>query len=414
MIDRLRNRLIWICVGSTAGVLLLIYALICFLSIQQLNSAMDLITDRISENGGTFPDLSEDPPKPPPGGGPTDFLTEETRFSTRFFTVDFDGEGEIASVNMDAVSAVTSEQARQYALAVVEGGRDRGWLEGYRYKLYQTDTGRSVVFVDGNMNRSVSRMTLVSAGIVLTGSLLVIVILIVMLSKRAVKPIAESYEKQKQFITDANHELKTPLTLILTNLDIVESEVGRNEWLEDIRAEGERMSALVKQLVALTKMDEEENRVSPELFSISGTISDTVSEFQALAERRGLAMTCEIQPGMVYEGDEAAIRRLVSILLDNAVKYCDPGGEIRVEFRKKRALFLTVENTCATADALALDRLFDRFYRADQARSFDGGFGIGLSIAKSIVHRHRGEITAFQKGTGRIAFRVKLRAQNLL
>ena len=125
-------------------------------------------------------------------------------------------------------------------------------------------------------------------------------------------------------------------------------------------------------------------------------------------------MTCEIQPGMVYEGDEAAIRRLVSILLDNAVKYCDPGGEIRVEFRKKRALFLTVENTCATADALALDRLFDRFYRADQARSFDGGFGIGLSIAKSIVHRHRGEITAFQKGTGRIAFRVKLRAQNLL
>ena len=198
MIDRLRNRLICICVGSTAGVLLLIYALICFLSIQQLNSAMDLITDRISENGGTFPDLSEDPPKPPPGGGPTDFLTEETRFSTRFFTVDFDGEGEIASVNMDAVSAVTSDQARQYALAVVEKGRDRGWLEGYRYKLYQTDTGRSVVFVDGNMNRSVSRMTLVSAGIVLTGSLLVIVILIVMLSKRAVKPIAESYEKQRQ------------------------------------------------------------------------------------------------------------------------------------------------------------------------------------------------------------------------
>ena len=409
MIDKLRRRLIWICGGTTAAVLVLIFLLICALSIHQLNSAMDMITDRISENGGTFPDLSEDPPKPPPGGGVPSFFTEETRFSTRFFTVDLNAAGEIAAVHMEFVSSVTSEEACEYAAEAAARGRERGWLDGYRYKLYPTGAGRSVVFVDGNMNRSVSRMTLVSAGIVLTGSLLVIAVVIVILSKKAVKPIAESYEKQKQFITDANHELKTPLTLILTNLDIVEAEVGKNEWLDDIRAEGERMSALVRQLVTLTKMDEEEGRMPAEPFSISGTLSDMVSEFQTLAERRGMSLKAEIQPHVVYVGDEAAVRRLLSILLDNAVKYGDPGGEIRVVFRKKRWLILTVENTCAAVDEIALDRLFDRFYRGDKARTFDGGFGIGLSIAKAIARRHHGDISVRKKSNKRIEFRVMIR-----
>ena len=259
------------------------------------------------------------------------------------------------------------------------------------------------------MTRSVSGMTLLTVGVVLTGSLLVITALIVILSKRAVRPIAESYEKQKQFITDANHELKTPLTLILTNLDIVEAELGKNEWLEDIRAEGERMNALVKQLVVLTQMDEAENGLTAQLFPVSATVADAVSEFQSLAESRGLSLRADIQPGILYAGDEAAIRRLVSILLDNAIKYCDPGGEIRVTLRKKRKLVITVENTCAAVGELALDRLFDRFYRADRARTFDGGFGIGLSIARSIARRHRGDITAHQKDSGRIEFRVALK-----
>ena len=409
MIYSLRRKLIWICGGSTATVFVLIFLLICSLSTHQLNTAMDMITDRISENGGTFPAFDEEHPKPPPFEGFPDFFTEETRFSTRFFTVQFDAAGEITSVNMDSVSSVTEEEARDLAAESVASGRERGWIEGYRYKLYRTGNGQSAVFVDGKMNRSVSQMTLLSVGIVLAGSLFVITALIVILSKRAVRPIAESYEKQKQFITDANHELKTPLTLILTNLDIVESEFGRNEWLEDIRAESERMSALVRQLVVLTQMDEEKNQITAELFPISGTLSDAVSEFQSLAERRGITLTSDIQPGVTYEGDEAAIRRLLSILLDNAIKYCDPGGEIRVTFRKRRKLILTVENTCAAVGEIALDRLFDRFYRADKARTFDGGFGIGLSIAKSIAHRHRGEITAHQKDGGCIEFRVTLK-----
>ena len=163
------------------------------------------------------------------------------------------------------------------------------------------------------MNRSLSFMTLLTAGLVLTGSLAVIVVLIVLFSKRAVKPMAESYEKQKQFVTDANHELKTPLTLILANLDIVESELGKNEWLEDIRAEGERMNALVRQLVTLSRMDEEGSLMSAALFPISDTISDTVSEFRAMAGKRGIQLRSDIQENVCCTGNEASIRRFSHI-----------------------------------------------------------------------------------------------------
>lgn len=409
MIYTLRKKLIRICGLSTAAVFILIFTLIYCLSMHQLNSAMDMITDRISANGGTFPDLDEDHPMLPPLEGFPDFFTEEMRFSTRFFTVDYNSDGDIVSVNLDFISSVTAQEAGEYAAEAIDKSHERGWIEGYRYKIYDTDKGSSVVLVDGNMNRSITYMTLLSVGIVLAGSLCVITALIVLLSKRAVRPVAESYEKQKQFITDANHELKTPLTLILTNLDIVESELGKNEWLEDIRTEGERMNSLVKQLVSLTQMDEQENKLAFEPFPISSTITDTISEFQSLAEQKGLSLTSDIQPNIIYSGNEAAIRRLISILLDNAIKYCDPGGAITVAMRKKRRLAITIGNSYADVEKIALDKLFDRFYREDKARTFDGGFGIGLSIAKSIVRQHRGDIIARKKDNGNIEFKVTLR-----
>ena len=225
-------------------------------------------------------------------------------------------------------------------------------------------------------------------------------------ARKAVKPIAESYEKQKQFITDANHELKTPLTLILTNLDIVEAEVGKNEWLEDIRAEGERMNALVRQLVTLTRMDEDGKHVAFERFSISEMANDTLSEFAALAAGKGLRLSADVQPHIEYCGDEAAIRRVVSILLDNAVKYTDSGGSIllRLEESKKSVVFST-SNPCTGLDTAELDRLFDRFYRPDRSRSKQtGGFGVGLSIAQSIVEAHHGSLRAECPEEGMIRF----------
>ena len=247
------------------------------------------------------------------------------------------------------------------------------------------------------MSRSMLMQSTASAGFVLLGCAALVLILIFLLSKKAVKPIAESYEKQKQFITDANHELKTPLTLILANLDIAEAELGRNEWLEDIRAEGHRMSELVNRLVELSRMDEAEHALHFSEFNLSELVSDRASEFDTLAQKRGKELITELDGDVPYLGDEALLHRLVGILLDNAVKYCDEGGRIHITLRRDKRIVLTVENTYADVERIELSRLFDRFYRADRARTFTGGYGIGLSMARAIVEKHRGRITAYKK-----------------
>lgn len=407
MIYSLRKKLIRISGVSVIAVFIVIFVAITAVSVNQLNAAMDTLTDRISSNDGIFPEIDEEHPLPRRGF--RNFITEETKFSTRFFTVRYDKDDAIIAADIEFVASVTEETARDYAEEAMARDRERGWIEGFRYKVYQTSKGLAVVFVDGNMNRSMTGMLLVAAGVVLILSLAVILILIIIFSKRAVRPVAESYEKQKQFITDANHELKTPLTLILTNLDIVEAEVGKNEWLEDIRTEGERMNALVRQMVTLSRMDEDQTEMDWERFSLSDAVTDTISEFQRLSEEKEKPIKAAVQSDITYCGDESGIRHVISILLDNALKYCDPGGEIRISLTEKRRTVFSVENTCQAVGTLELNRLFDRFYRADPSRTFTGSFGIGLSIAKAVVEKHHGEIYAYKKDAYHIGFRVVLK-----
>ena len=203
--------------------------------------------------------------------------------------------------------------------------------------------------------------------------------------------------------------MKTPLTLILTNVDIAEAELGKNEWLDDIRSEGHRMTDLVNQLVDFSRMDEEKRPLNETDMDISEIVSDTVSEFHPLAEERNQWVSADVDPHISYRGEEALIRRLLSVLMDNAVKYCDEGGEIRVSLKRRKFVVLTVENTYRNVGSVELERLFDRFYRADKARTYTGGYGIGLSIARMIVQKHRGEITAYRKGDACIGFRAVLK-----
>ena len=238
------------------------------------------------------------------------------------------------------------------------------------------------------------------------GCATLVLILIFMLSKKAVKPIAESYEKQKQFVTDASHELKTPLTLIMANVEIAELELGKSEWLDDIRSEGNRVTELVNQLVALSRMDEERDMMTVSEVAIGDLVLDTVSEFEPLARDRGKTLVSTIDRDAFCRGDEALLHRLVGILMDNAVKYCDNNGEINVTLRHGRRIVLTVENTYSSVNEIELNRLFDRFYRADKARRFTGGYGIGLSMAKAIAEKHNGEITSYNKDNTHIGFKV--------
>ena len=413
MIYRLRRKFILISTVSVLSVVITVFLAILAFNISSMNHNLDMLADSVSAGGGRFPlpfDGEHKPNKRPLKNGQSfDFITPETPFATRHFTVLFDGTGKPLQTHTESIYSITEADAVAYAEQVLAEGESRGWISHYRYKAFQNESGQGVVFIDGSMNRSVLMQSMTIAGVVLLACAALVLLLIVLISGRAVKPIAEGYEKQKQFVTDANHELKTPLTLILANVDIAESELGKNEWLDDIRTEGYRMTELVNHLVALSRMDEEGHALNASDVPFGELVSDSVSEFEVLAKARGKSLSGEIDRTLICRGDEALLSRLVGILLDNAIKYCDQGGEITVTLTRARHVILTVENTYAEVSALSLDRLFDRFYRADPARKFTGGYGVGLSMAKAIAEKHGGEITAYKKDSTHIGFKVALK-----
>lgn len=407
MIDRLRRKFIRICMLSFAAVFLILFIAIYLVTEVQTSARLDTLADLVSENDGIFPDfeqfgLEEGQILPPEG------VNQESPFTTRFFTVRFDGDGELASVDIRAIASVSGEEAQEYASAVLEKGAERGWVENFRYKVYNTPEGTAVVFINGTDTRELNQRFLLTASSVFVAGSLVVLLLVILISKHAVKPAMESYQKQRQFVTDADHELKTPLTLIRTNLDIMESENGPNEWLSDIREETGIMTELVNRLVQLSRMDEDQSTLEMTRFSLSEAVSETAAAFDGTARERDMTLTLDVPQGVCCTGEEASIRQLLSILLDNAVKYCDRGGTIRVGLSGGRHPVLTVDNSYAAVDSVELGRLFDRFYRADKARTYGSGFGIGLSIAKAIVEKHRGEITVSSLDGNAIRFRVKL------
>ena len=403
MIAELQRKFIRISVLSIMTVFTLIFLAMAHFSTVQVKRTLDVLTRTVA-NAGSLEELAR---QTGPVQGSVYSGDSVVRLTTRTFLIWLDAEGQLLRLD-NGMPGVTESRAGELAREAAEENRDRGWVSDYCYRRIAGEGETLYVFVDGSLNRSVSNRLLFTAFLVLLGSAALILALTVLFSKRVVRPVADSYEKQKQFITDANHELKTPLTLILSNLDIVESEFGKSEWLDDIRSEGERMGLLINQMVTLSRMDESENRLLSARFDLSDLVADTVAEFQPLADERGLSLWVKLEPGLPYRGDQELIRRLVAILMDNAVKYCDPDGTIRVELFRRRHPVLLVENDYAAVDSLQLDRLFDRFYRADKARTFSGSFGVGLSIARSILRSHHGSISAYRR-EGIIGFRADLK-----
>lgn len=403
MIAELQRKFIRISVLSILTVFTLIFLALAHFSTVQVKRTLDVLTRTVA-NAGSLEELAEQagPAQGALYGGDSAF-----RLTTRTFLIWLDEEENLLRLD-NGMPGVTESRAEELAREAAEEGRDKGWVSDYRYRRIAGEGETLYVFVDGSLNRSVSNRLLFTAFLVLLGSAVLILTLTVLFSKRVLRPVADSYEKQKQFITDANHELKTPLTLILSNLDIVESELGKSEWLDDIRSEGERMGLLINQMVTLSRMDESENQLLSARFDLTNVVTDAVAEFQPLADERGLSLWVKLEPGLQYQGDKELIRRLVAILMDNAVKYCDPDGTIRVELFRRRHPVLLVENDYAAVDSLQLDRLFDRFYRADKARTFSGSFGVGLSIARSILRSHHGSISAYRR-EGIIGFRADLK-----
>lgn len=426
MIRRLRRKLIVACMASLVMVLTVILGGVNLMSYYKVVSDADTVLALLDANGGAFPKnrggqeerpagdvLPDDAPmrKVPPFGQRT--MSPETPYESRFFSVLLGEDGRALQIDTGQIAAVDREEAVVYARSAAASGRDSGFWGNYRYLLCENERGSLIIFLDCGRSLSAFRTTLIASVLLTLLGLLSVLLLLLALSRRIVRPVAESYEKQKQFITDAGHELKTPMTIISADADLAEMECGENQWLADIRRQARRLTGLTNDLIYLSRMEEEQPRLQRIDFPLSDVAEEMAQSFQALAKSQEKEFFLHIQPMLSFTGDEKAIRQLLSILLDNALKYSSAAGKLELRLEKKgRNVLLAVSNTLSQPmDPDKLPHLFDRFYRTDQSRSSQtGGYGLGLAIARSIVVAHKGKIRAESPDGQTLTFTVHLPA----
>ena len=311
--------------------------------------------------------------------------------------------------NLDNIASVTTDDTQTYLSAALVHGAGYGYCGSYRYFVAQEDGENIAIFLDCYHELRAMRVVLVWSLLADAACILLVFLLVVLLSRRAIDPVVRSAQQQKQFITDASHELKTPITVIATSLKVLEMETGKQKWIDKAMAQAEKLTSLVNSLVTLSRMDEEDSPLKMEDFPVSDAVRETAESFTDIAASKGHELHLSITDGLTYRGDEYAVRQLVSILLDNAVKYALPDSPIEFSLEKaKRGVVLRSSNACGDVTPENAQILFDRFYRADQSRSSGSGFGIGLSIARSIAEGHHGSIRAIVDD-GKITFTAELK-----
>lgn len=406
MIKKLRQKFIAIAMLSVFIVLALILGIINIRVYKNVNVRTDEILSVLTENEGRFPSMGKKPGTNKMDKKMKDGMSPETPYETRYFTVFFDDRGNVSAADTGFVAAISTDDAMDLAKEAYENSRVSKFIGNYKYKKANFNGGTMVVFIDCSRDLDTVHSFVMTSIIMGAIGMILVFILVVILSKIVVKPMAESYDKQKRFITDASHEIKTPLSIISANTDIVEMENGESQWTKSIRHQVERMTSLTNSLVSLARMDEGVNLMNMKDFSLSDAVFEEAEYFESIAQSNGKSLKINIEENISYKGDEKILRQLVCILLDNAMKYSNDGGNIEISLKKKgRHSELCVSNSVDNIEKGNHDILFDRFYRGDSSRnSGTGGYGIGLSMAESIVKNHKGSITSVSPDSKTIKF----------
>jgi signal transduction histidine kinase len=428
--------------------------------------AVRMMTEMAERDGGAprepRPDDNDFDPKPVPenrsplvdvtrrfsgfeDGSPAEFAMFRNSFSIRL-----DAEGNILSLNSaggffqragaaDAMDALSADEQANLAEAVSlilnsnradtrmpgnasENGTPRsGTLTmddtDYRYLLAAKPYGQIIVLLDRSLEIATARRLL--SILLLTGGVGLVLLFLasLFLAERAIVPMRKAWERQKRFIADASHELKTPLTVIAANTDVVlgnrqETVASQAKWLGYIRSETERMSKLVNDLLNIAKLDATETEPVTQPFNLSDVVVAACLPLESLAFESGRSLITEVQPNLTYAGDADSLQQVVGILVDNAVKHASGEGDILVSLVREPEtgrMKLSVRNPGAGIPAAESERIFERFYRPDASRAREtGGYGLGLSIAKSVVERHGGTISVGSTPDGQTTFTIVL------
>ena len=391
MIKKLRRQFIVSITASAFALLMVVVFSINTVSIIGLDKRATELLDHICENGelnnandyeGYFPGILH---------------YEESSYTARFFFVDFSHGGEVEAVNTQNIAAIDDSAAAEYARAALASDKAYGYHEDmYKFTVKPISTGKRVCFIDIHEDLMyISSMIMISLSIALFFFLLLAVV-IILVSKYFIRPVEENSLKQKQFIADAGHELKTPLAIISANTEVLEMTCGENDWTVSIRKQTGRMADLVNQMLVLARMEERIDKNNFRNVSLSEIVENAADSFAILAEKDGKKIKLSVWPGIRVYCDEKSVSELVNILIDNAVKYSPSHSQIDIRLKKRnKSVIFEVENTLIPGESVDTKRLFDRFYRADKSRSREAGsHGLGLSIAKAVAEKHKADIFA--------------------
>ena len=408
MIKQLRFKIISVVLGTLLSVFAAVL-LVLNLSVYQTSAqlAEDFMASVVENDGFKFP------PREPPGRydrrDPGPFAEPEIR-SGRFFYAKTDHDGQLFEMDLAMMFDFPEDDAVEYSAAALSKNQPRGTIENYSFWVAEKPYGHIIVFAERSIEMrlldQLTKTSLWAAGIV--GLLLIC--FTAFLSKWMVTPIKKAFEHQRRFVSDASHELKTPLTIISANADVLQNEIGANRQVLNIQSQTIRMNGLVHDLLMLAKTDEGKAEIVMTAFPLSNAVLNTALEFESRAFEEGKQYSYDIEENLSYVGDEKHIKQLAGILLDNAIRYSNENGKIQISLRAESGrIRLSVYNTGVGVADEERFRVFERFYRSDESRAREtGGYGVGLSIAKAIAEMHKGKISVTGKHGEWVRFDVIL------
>ena len=358
-------------------------------------------TDGLSPSGPGTSDYRQKPDR-----GAFFGITENDALNARIFRAEVDENSQVIMTDVGRISSVTGDEAESYAKQALSSGKDKGTVGNFMFRITQSgnEKNRVITFLDvSSDNRSLLLVLLISLAVAVLGWLLML-LLVYALANKAIRPIAENIERQKQFVTDAGHEIKTPLAVIKANAEAMEMINGSTKWSRNIIEQTDRLSGLMQKLLSLARADSAQPEVNFSEFSVSEMFSSVTSAFEEPAAANGRTIKCETEDGLTVNSDEKSVRMIIEALLENAVKYSDSGSEITAVLKRDRTgTVISVENYCTPLPDVSPDKLFDRFYRADSSRSSEG-YGIGLSYARTTAALLGAELYAEYTEKNKIRF----------
>ncbi len=411
MFRKLKIRFILLASAAIVCILLTMIAVLNSVRFLQTNGEIQAVLNILSANNGDFPSVEETAESLQ-----NDRITIDTIYQYRYFSVVYKEDKTLYSTNLDHLSNLSKEQALSYANKVIKDSRSSGVFkvgsQFYSYQITQdSKTKRYLLVVLDSTNYLESRNDFFWLSIQLCFYSFIFFVLVVSgFSNFAIRPYIKNYENQKRFITNAGHELKTPLAIISANTELQELMTGENEWTESTKDQVKRLSNLINQMVVLARLEEQPDVTLVDV-NFSEVVKRVAGNFKSVIEKAGKKYEIKLQEDIHVKATEDELYELVSILIDNACKYCDEDGQIFVTLTKakrgKRAR-LTVANSYADGKNVDYSRFFDRFYREDESHNQkQPGYGIGLSMAESLVRIFKGRIwVSYKKGL--IGFTVLL------